>query len=89
MIDDSKLLGLTVAIVMSYVGANRLRAGELASLIRTVHDTLSSLTHPHHPLGPSSRKRSPSQVRASIRPRGLVSFQDRRTYQLLRRRREA
>jgi predicted transcriptional regulator len=89
MIDDSKLLDLTTAIVMSYVGANRLGPAELPYLIHAIHSALDSLARPHRAAVSASRKRSMTQVRASIRPRGLVSFQDRRTYQMLHRRLES
>jgi predicted transcriptional regulator len=89
MIDESTLLGLTTAIVKSYVGAHRLRPAELPHLIHAIHGALDSLARPHPADACAPRKRSMTQVRASIRPRGLVSLQDRRTYQLLHRRLES
>lgn len=85
--DDKRLLGLTVSIVTGYVSAHAIAQTDLPALIRGIHDALTSLASP--PALPAPGRRSLAQVRASIRPRGFVSLQDRRIYQLLRRRLDA
>jgi predicted transcriptional regulator len=89
MTDHKKLRRLTADIVTSYIGAQFVRPSDLADLIQKVHGALDSLAGPMASEPSFAQSRPMAQVRATIRPRGQVSIQDRRTFQLLRRRLEA
>lgn len=74
-------------IVASYVLANKVEAATLPELIRSVHQALIGLGDGSEPSSAavSTLKATPSQIRRSIRPEGLVSFEDGKTYQTLKR----
>jgi predicted transcriptional regulator len=75
---------LTAEIVAAYVSQNRLAPSELEVLIKSVHRALTSLGQ--EPAEPERvEKASPAAIRRSIRPDGLVSFIDGRTYKMLKR----
>jgi predicted transcriptional regulator len=81
--DDRELLHLTTAIVSAYVENNRLSADGIPGLIGTVQTALRSLEDgapAEQPPGPTS-----AEIKRSIRPDGLVSFLDSKTYRTLKR----
>ncbi|THD57471.1 MucR family transcriptional regulator [Phenylobacterium sp.] len=80
---DTTLLVLTTQIVSNYLEKNRSSIGELPALIASVHGALMQPT----PAPPTEEASAPStaQIRRSIRPDGIVSFIDGRTYQQLKR----
>ncbi|POR41271.1 MucR family transcriptional regulator [Methylobacterium sp. V23] len=84
---DDPVLACSAAVVRSYVANNSLPACELADLLRLVHGSLRSLCHnlPPGPVEVDPRWCSPKAVRASVRPDGIVSFIDGKTYQVLKR----
>jgi len=84
-IDDQRLLALTTAIVTGFVRAQALAPDGLADLIIAVHGALLEAARPSPSFDPPPRRQI-SQVRAHVRPRGCVNFQDRRVHQLLQRR---
>jgi predicted transcriptional regulator len=75
---------LTAEIVAAYVSQNRLAPSELEALIKSVHRALTSLGQEPAELE-RVEKPSPAAIRRSIRPDGLVSFIDGRTYKMLKR----
>ena len=75
---------LTAEIVAAYVAQNKLAPSELAALIKSVHGALAHLGEAPADVAPVD-KASPAAIRRSIRPDGLVSFIDGRTYKLLKR----
>ncbi|HEX7760112.1 MAG TPA: MucR family transcriptional regulator [Caulobacteraceae bacterium] len=84
MADDPKLIALTADIVASYVEGNKIAVSELPALIQQVHATLAK------PDGQAAAEETatrltPAQIRKSITPTGLVSFEDGKTYQTLKR----
>jgi len=85
MNEHKRLLELTADIVTSYVEANALRAAEVANLIQGVHQALTTLDAPAEPSAAPLAKPTRSQILKSIQPSGLISFEDGRTYQILRR----
>jgi predicted transcriptional regulator len=58
---------------------------QLPDLIRTVSQALGGLGQPEATAEPETAKPSAAQIRKSIRPDGLVSFIDGRTYKTLKR----
>jgi len=83
MSDDSiGLTQLTTAIVASYVEHNAIRAEELPDLIRTVHAALGRVDTP--PAAPAPGLTA-AQIRRSITPDALISFEDNKPYKQLKR----
>ena len=84
MSDDNHSLKLTAGIVAAYVEKNAVQVEHLPKLILSVHQTLAAL-------GTSSdaseqvTKASPAQIRASITPEALISFENGKRYKHLRR----
>ncbi|CAA2160724.1 Transcriptional regulatory protein ros [Methylobacterium brachiatum] len=76
-------------LVAAYVSNNPVPASELPNLIRNVHDAISGLASGSAPgteaLAADVEKPSPAEIRKSIRPDGLVSFIDGRSYKTLKR----
>lgn len=75
---------LTAEIVAAYVSQNKLAPSELEALIRSVHGALARLGETPTEADPVERT-SPAAIRRSIRPDGLVSFIDGKTYKMLKR----
>jgi predicted transcriptional regulator len=80
---------LTGDIVAAYVTNNSIPASELPSLIRNVHSAVSGLASgnkldaatPSVDVG----RPTPAEIRKSVRPDGIVSFIDGKTYKTLKR----
>ena len=85
MTQTSKLTELTAEILASYVTRNPVRPTDLPSLIHGVHRALTQADQPDQPEAATPAKPSPSQVRRSITPERLISFEDGRGYMVLRR----
>ena len=75
---------LTAEIVAAYVAQNKLAPSQLEPLIRSVHGALTHLGDAPADAA-SVDKARPAAIRRSIRPDGLVSFIDGKTYKLLKR----
>jgi predicted transcriptional regulator len=67
------------------VANNEVPVDQLPGLIRTVSQALGGLGQPEITAEPETAKPSVAQIRKSIRPDGLVSFIDGRTYKTLKR----
>lgn len=78
-------VALTIDLVSAYLAHNRVPPAELPALIAGVHAGLASLLHPPLRRAVEPRRPSPAQVRHSITPEGLISFEDGASYKLLRR----
>ena len=78
----------TAEIVSAYVANNRVPASELPSLLASVHAALSGISAPpapNEPSVPEVKKPSAAEIRRSIKPDALISFEDGKAYQVLRR----
>ena len=82
MSEPATTIELTAEVVASYVGNHQVPAGELPALIRTVHGAFTEEPEPASAaaLGPSK-----AQIRKSVRPDAIISFEDGRGYKMLRR----
>jgi predicted transcriptional regulator len=76
---------MTTQIVANYVSGNKVGSSELTSLIKSVFQTLSTVDAPQTEAPPAVEKPSAGQIRKSIKPDGLVSFEDGKTYKTLKR----
>jgi len=83
--DETALIALTSEIVANYISNNQVSIAQLPDLIRTVNQTLSKLGQPETVSEPEAAKPSPAIIRKSIRPDGLVSFIDGKSYKTLKR----
>lgn len=84
------MLAMAGELVAAYVSNNRVPATELPALIRTVHATLNGIASVTAAGGVSTpdeevEKPTAAQIRKSIRPDGLVSFIDGKSYKTLKR----
>ena len=76
----------TVDVVAAYVSNNSLPSAELPALIASIHDALNSIgSGPSAPAAETVERPTPAQIRKSIRPDGLVSFIDGKSYKTLKR----
>ncbi|WP_238180787.1 MucR family transcriptional regulator [Methylobacterium trifolii] len=83
--ESANYIELTVEIVSAYVANNSVPASELSSLIGGVHAALSALASTASTEAPAAEKLTAAQIRKSITPEHLVSFEDGKTYKTLRR----
>jgi predicted transcriptional regulator len=76
----------TVDVVAAYVSNNSVPTTELPTLIASVHEALNKVASgPVAQTSEAFEKPTPAQVRKSIRPDGLVSFIDGKSYKTLKR----
>ena len=76
----------TVDVVAAYVANNSLPPTELPALIASIHEALNSIgSGPSAAAEDTVERPTPAQVRKSIRPDGLVSFIDGKSYKTLKR----
>ncbi|MCJ2086957.1 MucR family transcriptional regulator [Methylobacterium sp. E-005] len=81
---------LTAGIAAAYVSHNHVAAADVPLMLTTLHGALRALqdgpvTANTAAAAPAPEIPSPSQIRKSIRPDGLVSFLDGRSYKTLNR----
>ena len=76
----------TVDVVAAYVSNNSVPSAELPSLIASIHDALHSIgAGPVATTDETVERPTPAQIRKSIRPDGLISFIDGKSYKTLKR----
>ena len=85
----SNFAELAGGIVAAYVSNNSVPASELPNLIRSVHNAVAGLASGEVSSSAASTepaaKRTPAEIRKSIRNDGLASFIDGKTYKTLKR----
>ncbi|TXN61095.1 MucR family transcriptional regulator [Methylobacterium sp. WL6] len=75
-------IDLAAKILTSYVAHNSVPATGLPDLIRMVHDSITGLTIPPKP---ARTKPTNAEIRRSISPDAIISFEDGKPYKALRR----
>jgi len=83
--DSSSLVNLTSAIVGAFVGNNPTPQADLPALIATVHQALRTVDQPQAEAPAEPAKPTAAQIRKSITPDALISFEDGRSYKTLKR----
>lgn len=83
--EQDKLVALAAQIVTAYVVGNHVQAAELPRLLRDVHAALQGLSSPGTKPAEERRTLSAGEIRRSITPEGLTSFEDGKAYKTLRR----
>jgi len=76
---------MTADIVSAYVSKNSVRPADLGELITSVHQALKGLSEPTTPVADQVEKPTPTQIKKSITPDALISFEDGKPYKTLRR----
>ena len=76
---------LTSDLVSAYVSNNHVQSADLPSLIATTYAALAGLTKPSVPAARAIEKLTPAQIKKSITPDALISFEDGKSYKTLRR----
>ncbi|MCJ2092102.1 MucR family transcriptional regulator [Methylobacterium sp. J-072] len=77
---NERLITRTADLAAAYVAHNHVAASELPALLTTLHGALCGLGHAN-----AAHRPTPAQIRASIGPDALISFEDGRPYKTLRR----
>ncbi|MET3789387.1 putative transcriptional regulator [Methylobacterium radiotolerans] len=83
--ESSDYTGLTADLVVAYVANNPVPVTELAALIANVHAAVTGLGNTSALAAPRVEKPTAAQIRKSIRPDALISFEDGKPYKTLRR----
>ena len=78
----SPTVELAARILSAYVSRNVVPAGNLPVLLAEVHRSIIDL---ETPAMPAAARPSEAQIRASIRPDTILSFEDGKPYKTLRR----
>ncbi|MET3414958.1 MucR family transcriptional regulator [Methylobacterium sp. 1030] len=76
---------LTAGLVAAYVSHNPVPTAELATLIASLHAALTGLGDHGSPTATPVTRMTPAQIRKSIRPEALTSFEDGKPYKTLKR----
>ncbi|MCJ2005859.1 MucR family transcriptional regulator [Methylobacterium sp. J-092] len=82
---SSNVLAMAADIVSAYVSNNHVQAGELPNLIASVHASLSRLGGEEPRTASEPEKLTPAQIRKSITPDAIISFEDGKGYKTMRR----
>ena len=84
MDDKPAIIEMTTGIVSAYLGQNRIAVADLPAFIKTVHDSLTSVST--GVTEPVVEKREPAvPVRRSITPDFLICLEDGRKFKSLKR----
>lgn len=84
--DAARLITLAADIVSAYVSNNHVQSAELPKLLSDVHEAIRGVSASGAPTvdaGPP--KATPPEIRRSITPDYLISFEDGKQYKTLRR----
>ncbi len=85
-LNKAQLIEITAGIVSAYVGNNVVATADLPALIRATHAALGGVGSPEAAAPADTiAKATPAQIRKSITPDALISFEDGRPYRTLRR----
>jgi predicted transcriptional regulator len=75
----------TAQIVAAYAESNKLGASDLPELIQAVYRTLASAGEPTVDAAPAAIRLTSAQIKKSITPDYLVSFEDGKRYKTMKR----
>ena len=84
MDDKSEIIEMTADIVAAYVGANTVAAGDLPSLIQSVHRALSGVASGGEPVE-AAPKEPAVPIKKSITSDHLICLEDGRKFKSLKR----
>jgi predicted transcriptional regulator len=76
---------MTADLVAAFVSNNNVPASELPALITSVHAAITGLGNGAKAEAAIPEKPTPAQIRKSVTPDGMVSFEDGKTYKTMKR----
>lgn len=83
---ETDYVAMTADIVSAYVSSNHIDADNIADLIKSVHASLVGVSSAEPvEVEETFEKATPAQIRRSITPDFLISFEDGRKYKSMRR----
>jgi len=80
----SSVLAPTASVVAAFIGNHIVSPSEVPALIATVSKAFADLGAPE-PAAPAAMRLTPGQIRKSITPDALISFEDGKGYKTLKR----
>ena len=84
--DAARLITLAADIVSAYVSNNHVQSAELPKLLSDVHEAIRGVTGARPPAAAAGPpKATPQEIRRSVTPDYLISFEDGKQYKTLRR----
>jgi len=84
--DKPKHIEMTAGIVSAYVSNNAVSVQDLPALISATYAALAGAGEPVAPSpAEAATKATPAQIRKSITPDALISFEDGKSYKTLKR----
>src|SRR5436305_540996 len=84
-LDQASLIELTTDVVAAYVSNNSVPTSEIPAFLAAIHGAISGLGSAAAPAEPKVDRATPSQIRKSITPDALISFEDGKPYKTLKR----
>ncbi|RYC31422.1 MucR family transcriptional regulator [Lichenibacterium minor] len=84
-LDPTALAEMTAEVVAAYVTRNHVQASDVPNLISTVHDALARLAHAPEAAPEPAKLVPPVSIKKSLTDDYLVSLEDGRHYQSLKR----
>ena len=85
-IDPNSLTAMATTIVANYVSGNKVAQGDLPQRISSVFGALRAIETPTAEVQTFAVERpTPAQIRKSITPEALISFEDGKAYKTLKR----
>lgn len=83
----NEAIGLTVDVVTAFIGHNTVSAHDFPALVSSVYEALATLGRepPQPEIGAAGFRAASSQIRKSITPDVLISFEDGLPYRTLKR----
>ncbi|WP_165191189.1 MucR family transcriptional regulator [Caulobacter soli] len=85
MAENADTITLTVEVVSAFVGNNTVAVADLPALIKATYAALSGIGAPETPEAEAVSKPTAGQIRKSITPDALISFEDGKPYKTLKR----
>ena len=82
---SGNLSELTADVVSAYLAHNPVRADDIPTLIQTVHSALSTVGNGHGQEAPQVKPKPPMPWKNAIKPDGIVSFEDGKSYKSMKR----
>jgi predicted transcriptional regulator len=83
--NKAELIEMTAGIVAAYVENNKVAVTDLPALIKATHDALAGIGRAAPVAEDAVTKATSAQIRKSITPEALISFEDGRPYKTLKR----
>jgi predicted transcriptional regulator len=84
-LDPAALIEMTVDVVAAYVTRNHVQAADMPNLIATVHGSLAGMGSAPEPVREAERPVPPVSIKKSLTDDYLVSLEDGKRYQSLKR----